>query len=109
MSIRVSLRDMFRLTRVDTLRTEEYYREAHLDKPIVLDSLNFFILHRLRNKLSDLINHARCLLPGDLTSKRAVCVDPKVRTPSSRHSNQGPLIRETDALPLHHCLLQCIG
>ena len=37
-------------------------------------SLNLFILHRLRNKLSAYINHARCLFPGDLTSTRAVCV-----------------------------------
>ena len=32
-------------------------------------SLNLFILHRLWNKLSAYINHARCLLPGDLNPK----------------------------------------
>ena len=50
------------------------------------------------------INHARCLLPGEITSTRAVCVgNPKVRTRSSWDSNPGLLVRKANALPLHHC------
>ena len=51
-------------------------------------SLNLFILHRLRNKLSAYINYARCLHPGDLTSTRAVCVE--------RFQSQDTLIAELE-------------
>ena len=34
--------------------------------------LNLFIFHRLRNKLSAYINHARGLIPGDFTNTRSV-------------------------------------
>ena len=62
-------------------------------------------LHRLRNKLSAYINHARCLLPVDLTSTRTVCVEKsQSQDPLITGLEPGPLIREVDALPLHHCL-----
>ena len=50
---------------------------------IVKFGLNLFILHRLRNKLSAYINQTRYVLPGDLTSTRAVCVE--------KSQNQNPL------------------
>ena len=46
------------------------------------------------------INHAEFLLPGDIASTRAVCMG-KGRNRSSLDSNPGPLVRESDALPLY--------
>ena len=72
---------------------KEEQRFIHVTMNTSYFSLNLFILHQFRNELSAYINHARCLLPGDLTSTHAVIwKNPKVRTRSSRDSNQGPLV-----------------
>ena len=75
-----------------------------------LVSIYLFYINCETSFVSCKINHARCLLPGYLTSTRAVCVEnPKGRTRSSRDSNTGPLVQEADALPLYHCLQALIA
>ena len=67
--------------------------------------MGLFVLHRLRNKFSELIlSRSRCLLPG-WTSTRAHCVTCKrheVQSRSRRDSNLRPSDSRLDTLPLDH-------